>query len=63
MGLHVERIEKDPAVFLEMEKKLRNFFFRCILPQVCMHGGDNISGRDVSGGGDRIRVVMRVVGM
>ena len=54
-GIAVERIEKDTAAFLEMEPKLRNFFTRCILPQV-LCGGDNISGRDVSGGGDRNRL-------
>ena len=51
----VERIEKCPAVFLEMEPKLRNFFSYCIIPQV-LRGGDNISGMDVSGGGDRNRL-------
>ena len=53
----LKELRKILQFFLEMEPKLRNFFTRCILPQV-LRGGDNISGRDVSGGGDRNRLDM-----
>ena len=46
VGLHVERIQKDPSIFLEMEPILTNFFLRCILPHV-LRGGDFVSSEDV----------------
>ncbi len=33
-GIHIERINKDPSIFLEIEPKLKLFFLNCILPQV-----------------------------
>ena len=32
--MHIERIHRDPTVFLSIVPKLRQFFFKCVVPEI-----------------------------
>ena len=46
MGMHIERIQRDPSFFEQMKPKLEQFFLHCVLPNILCPSSNATSNKE-----------------